>query len=125
MAPRLMQEVGRTVERACCASSERVNRGHGRDERADKRWRVRPTPYPRGNRGPEEVRAARIGEESVRQVTIFLDAVLFQEIIKKQIEQHANYSLKTEYSKEKYKKRKEMKCAFPSFLPAHRGLTSC
>ncbi|KAI8990630.1 Gcd10p-domain-containing protein [Trametes punicea] len=31
------------------------------------------------------------------------------DIIKKQIEQHANYSLKTEYSKEKYKKRKEMK----------------
>ena len=32
-----------------------------------------------------------------------------QDIIKKQIEQHANYSLKTEYSKEKYKKRKEAK----------------
>ncbi|KAE9398517.1 Gcd10p-domain-containing protein [Gymnopus androsaceus JB14] len=31
------------------------------------------------------------------------------EIIKKQIEQHANYSLKTEYSKDKYKKRKEAK----------------
>lgn len=31
------------------------------------------------------------------------------DIIKKQIEQHANYSLKTEYSKEKYKKRKEEK----------------
>ncbi|KAJ6520121.1 Gcd10p-domain-containing protein [Mycena sanguinolenta] len=31
------------------------------------------------------------------------------EIIKMQIEQHANYSLKTEYSKEKYKKRKEAK----------------
>ncbi|OCH89722.1 Gcd10p-domain-containing protein [Obba rivulosa] len=31
------------------------------------------------------------------------------EIIKKQIEQHANYQLKTEYSKEKYKKRKEAK----------------
>ncbi|CCM04469.1 uncharacterized protein FIBRA_06649 [Fibroporia radiculosa] len=31
------------------------------------------------------------------------------EIIRKQIEQHANYSLKTEYSKEKYKKRKEAK----------------
>ncbi|KAH9947122.1 Gcd10p-domain-containing protein [Amylocystis lapponica] len=31
------------------------------------------------------------------------------EIIKKQIEQHANYSMKTEYSKEKYKKRKEAK----------------
>ncbi|KAI3622705.1 eukaryotic translation initiation factor 3 62 kda subunit [Moniliophthora roreri] len=31
------------------------------------------------------------------------------DIIKKQIEQHANYSLKTEYSKEKYKKRKEAK----------------
>ncbi|KAL1761850.1 Gcd10p family-domain-containing protein [Schizophyllum commune] len=31
------------------------------------------------------------------------------EIIKKQIEQHANYALKTEYSKEKYKKRKEAK----------------
>jgi tRNA (adenine58-N1)-methyltransferase non-catalytic subunit len=28
-----------------------------------------------------------------------------------QIEQHANYSLKTEYSKEKYKKRKEAKYA--------------
>ena len=32
-----------------------------------------------------------------------------QEIIQKQIDQHANYSLKTEYSKEKYKKRKEAK----------------
>lgn len=32
-----------------------------------------------------------------------------QEIIKKQIELHANYSLKTEYSKDKYKKRKEAK----------------
>ena len=32
-----------------------------------------------------------------------------QEIIKRQIEQHANYQLKTEYSKEKYKKRKEAK----------------
>ncbi|KAF5312145.1 hypothetical protein D9619_002600 [Psilocybe cf. subviscida] len=31
------------------------------------------------------------------------------DIIKKQIEQHANYELKTEYSKEKYKKRKEAK----------------
>ncbi|KDR85722.1 hypothetical protein GALMADRAFT_1325199 [Galerina marginata CBS 339.88] len=31
------------------------------------------------------------------------------DIIKKQIEQHANYSLKTEYSKDKYKKRKEAK----------------
>ncbi|KAL5534101.1 hypothetical protein ACEPAG_562 [Sanghuangporus baumii] len=31
------------------------------------------------------------------------------EIIKRQIEQHANYTLKTEYSKEKYKKRKEAK----------------
>ncbi|KAF9015694.1 Gcd10p family-domain-containing protein [Cyathus striatus] len=31
------------------------------------------------------------------------------DIIKKQIEQHANYALKTEYSKEKYKKRKEAK----------------
>ncbi|KAL0951615.1 hypothetical protein HGRIS_008296 [Hohenbuehelia grisea] len=30
-------------------------------------------------------------------------------IIQKQIEQHANYSLKTEYSKDKYKKRKEAK----------------
>lgn len=32
-----------------------------------------------------------------------------QEIIKAQIEQHANYSLKTEYSKDKYRKRKEAK----------------
>ncbi|KAK2461432.1 hypothetical protein APHAL10511_005895 [Amanita phalloides] len=31
------------------------------------------------------------------------------DIIKKQIEMHTNYSLKTEYSKEKYKKRKEAK----------------
>ncbi|KAK7058469.1 tRNA (adenine(58)-N(1))-methyltransferase non-catalytic subunit trm6 [Paramarasmius palmivorus] len=31
------------------------------------------------------------------------------DIIQKQIEQHANYALKTEYSKEKYKKRKEAK----------------
>ena len=45
---------------------------------------------------------------------ILLDLLLssnlrWQDIIKKQIEQHANYSLKTEYSKEKYKKRKEAK----------------
>lgn len=32
-----------------------------------------------------------------------------QDIINKQIEMHANYSLKTEYSKDKYKKRKEAK----------------
>ena len=38
-----------------------------------------------------------------------------QEIIQKQIEQHANFTLKTEYSKEKYKKRKEAKWA--SFFP--------
>ena len=38
--------------------------------------------------------------------------VLFsQDIINRQIEAHANYSLKTEYSKEKYKKRKEEKWA--------------
>jgi len=36
-----------------------------------------------------------------------------QEIIQKQIEQHANFTLKTEYSKEKYKKRKEAKCIIP------------
>ncbi|KAL4253561.1 tRNA (adenine(58)-N(1))-methyltransferase non-catalytic subunit TRM6 [Abortiporus biennis] len=35
--------------------------------------------------------------------------VAAEEIIKMQIEQHANFSLKTEYSKEKYKKRKEAK----------------
>ena len=34
---------------------------------------------------------------------------ILQDIIKKQIEQHANYELKTEYSKDKYKKRKEAK----------------
>ena len=38
------------------------------------------------------------------------------DIIKKQIEQHANYSLKTEYSKEKYKKRKEAKYVYPQSL---------
>jgi tRNA (adenine-N(1)-)-methyltransferase non-catalytic subunit len=32
-----------------------------------------------------------------------------QDIIRKQIEQHATYSLKTEYSKEKYKKKKAAK----------------
>lgn len=36
-------------------------------------------------------------------------------MIKKQIEKHANYALKTEYSKEKYKKRKEAKYA-PDYL---------
>ncbi|KAG5647727.1 hypothetical protein DXG03_008450 [Asterophora parasitica] len=38
-----------------------------------------------------------------------VSGVHVSDIIKKQIEQHANYSLKTEYSKEKYKKRKEEK----------------
>lgn len=40
----------------------------------------------------------------------FLIMQTWQEIIKAQIEAHANYALKTEYSKEKYKKRKEAKC---------------
>ncbi|KAJ7597462.1 Gcd10p family-domain-containing protein [Mycena floridula] len=43
------------------------------------------------------------------------------DIIKKQIEQHANYSLKTEYSKEKYKKRKEAKYS-KSFTTIHPTL---
>jgi tRNA (adenine-N(1)-)-methyltransferase non-catalytic subunit len=34
---------------------------------------------------------------------------VLQEIVRKQIEMHANYSLKTEYSKDKYKKRKAAK----------------
>ncbi|RDB29668.1 tRNA (adenine(58)-N(1))-methyltransferase non-catalytic subunit TRM6 [Hypsizygus marmoreus] len=38
-----------------------------------------------------------------------LSGVHVSDMIKMQIEQHANYSLKTEYSKEKYKKRKEAK----------------
>jgi len=38
-----------------------------------------------------------------------VSGVHVSDMIKKQIEQHANYSLKTEYSKEKYKKRKEEK----------------
>ncbi|EPQ60453.1 Gcd10p-domain-containing protein [Gloeophyllum trabeum ATCC 11539] len=41
--------------------------------------------------------------------TLKKSGVPASEIIKRQIEQHANYSLKTEYSKEKYKKRKEAK----------------
>lgn len=41
------------------------------------------------------------------------------EIIQKQIEMHANYQLKTEYSKEKYKKRKEAKYSkgFATVIP--------
>ncbi|KAH8102396.1 Gcd10p-domain-containing protein [Cristinia sonorae] len=41
------------------------------------------------------------------------------EIIEKQIEQHANFQLKTEYSKEKYKKRKEAKYSksFSTVIP--------
>ncbi|KAG5638385.1 hypothetical protein H0H81_000281 [Sphagnurus paluster] len=38
-----------------------------------------------------------------------VSGVHVSDMIKKQIEAHANYSLKTEYSKEKYKKRKEEK----------------
>ncbi|GJE89581.1 Gcd10p-domain-containing protein [Phanerochaete sordida] len=42
------------------------------------------------------------------------------EIVKRQIEQHANYQLKTEYSKEKYKKRKVAKYSkgFSTVIPA-------
>ncbi|KIP11118.1 hypothetical protein PHLGIDRAFT_64283 [Phlebiopsis gigantea 11061_1 CR5-6] len=42
-----------------------------------------------------------------------------EEIIKRQIEQHTNYQLKTEYSKEKYKKRKEAKYSkgFTTVIP--------
>ncbi|KAI0695606.1 Gcd10p-domain-containing protein [Cytidiella melzeri] len=41
------------------------------------------------------------------------------DIIQKQIEQHANFQLKTEYSKEKYKKRKEAKYSkgFTTVIP--------
>ncbi|KAJ3812381.1 Gcd10p family-domain-containing protein [Lentinula lateritia] len=41
--------------------------------------------------------------------TLKQSGVHASEIIKRQIEQHVNYSLKTEYSKDKYKKRKEAK----------------
>ena len=43
------------------------------------------------------------------------------DIIQKQIEQHANYSLKTEYSKEKYKKRKEAKYVCHHSTPPFPG----
>ena len=43
------------------------------------------------------------------------------DIIQKQIEQHANYSLKTEYSKEKYKKRKEAKYVYHHSTPLFPG----
>ncbi|KAG7099670.1 hypothetical protein E1B28_001495 [Marasmius oreades] len=47
---------------------------------------------------------------TITEITTLKQAgVHASDIIKKQIEQHANYSLKTEYSKEKYKKRKEAK----------------
>ncbi|KAF8640591.1 hypothetical protein AX17_000253 [Amanita inopinata Kibby_2008] len=48
------------------------------------------------------------------------------DIIKKQIERHANYSLKTEYSKEKYKKRKEAKYskAFTTIEPTIHNVCS-
>jgi tRNA (adenine-N(1)-)-methyltransferase non-catalytic subunit len=49
----------------------------------------------------------------------FLVSEPFQDIIQKQIESHANFALKTEYSKEKYRKRKEAKCV-PSPLPSLR-----
>ncbi|KAG6813226.1 hypothetical protein H0H92_013113 [Tricholoma furcatifolium] len=53
----------------------------------------------------EFVQPLTIGEIEKLKVS----GVHVSEIIKKQIEAHANYSLKTEYSKEKYKKRKEEK----------------
>ena len=40
-----------------------------------------------------------------------------QDIIKAQIEQHANYELKTEYSKDKYIKRKEAKQVLIPSIP--------
>jgi tRNA (adenine58-N1)-methyltransferase non-catalytic subunit len=51
-----------------------------------------------------------------------------QEIIQKQIEQHANYQLKTEYSKDKYKKRKEAKYSAlleicPGYPSSHASLS--
>jgi len=39
-----------------------------------------------------------------------------QEIIQKQIEEHKAYELKTEYSKEKYLKKKEAKSVLSSHL---------
>jgi tRNA (adenine58-N1)-methyltransferase non-catalytic subunit len=42
--------------------------------------------------------------EALKQSGVRVD-----DIIKAQIEQHANYALKTEYSKDKYRKRKEAK----------------
>ena len=42
--------------------------------------------------------------EALKQSGVRVD-----DIIKAQIERHANYALKTEYSKDKYRKRKEAK----------------
>lgn len=53
------------------------------------------------------VSISRVQTDPIRMLTSWFRSP--QEIIKAQIEQHANYELKTEYSKEKYKKRKEAK----------------
>ena len=44
-----------------------------------------------------------------------------QEIIQKQVEKHGAFELKTEYSKDKYMKRKEAKCARTPRLARAQG----
>lgn len=41
-----------------------------------------------------------------------------QEIIQKQVEEHSAFDLKTEYSKDKYMKRKEAKCTLHRLSPS-------
>lgn len=57
--------------------------------------------------------------ESVYRLATLFVLILrlsFQDIIAKQIEEHSAYELKTEYSKDKYMKRKEAKSVVPSSL---------
>lgn len=53
---------------------------------------------------------------------VLTQSVRLQEIIQKQIEEHKSFELKTEYSKEKYLKRKEAKCVPSPSRPSFRRL---
>ncbi|KAK7695050.1 hypothetical protein QCA50_002239 [Cerrena zonata] len=74
----------------------------------------------------ELINDAQIQPMTVHEVeALKKSGISAEEIIKRQIEQHSSFELKTEYSKEKYKKRKEAKYSksFSTVIPTLFNVT--
>jgi len=62
----------------------------------------------------ESMKAALLSQEEI--VELRAQGVTAEELIRKQMERHERFGLKTDFSKEKWRKRKEKKSVMPCSL---------